>query len=166
MSKVTADQILTLKTRIDNGDVTVTQGCKNLGVSPVTYYRRLKALVEKSEECKEIVRNVTDTLPITINSIQTELQGIISELKEMKAKDTSERLRIIDRQTTALDKLLNTIKTTNIMIDNRSLTVNLDQKETIIEAWVRDELVPMLYQVGMPLDMQRRLGEMLEARGC
>jgi hypothetical protein len=139
--KVTDEQILILKTRIDNDDVTVTQGCKELKIAPVTYYRRLSNLSERSEKAAEIERNVTNMLPITIQTVQSELNSIITELKAMRGKDTREQLSIMDRKINALDKLNNTLKTTQILVDNRTVNVEIrNQVENDVVKWVHDTL--------------------------
>ena len=141
MTRVTDNQILTLKTKIDNGNVTVTQGCKDLRIAPVTYYRRLDKLTKQSDKVQEIVNNVTNELPLTIQTIQAELQAIISDLKGMKGKDTREQLSIMDRKIAALDKMNNTLKTTQILIDNRSVNIEVKtaaQREVC--AWVYDRV--------------------------
>ena len=135
--KVTDEQILAIKLQSDNGNVTVTQACKDQKIAPVTYYRRLEKLTAKSKNITSELLNVTNELPVTIQTIQAELGTIISNLKQMKPTNTRESLSIIDRQISALDKLNNTLKTTQILIDNRSVNIEVkEQTEREVAQWV------------------------------
>jgi len=161
VTKVTDDQVLVLKSKVDNGNVTVTDGCKKLGIAPVTFYRRLEKLTKKSDEMQQIVNNVTNELPITIQTIQAELGSIISNLKEMKPKDMRESLSVIDRQINALDKLNNTLKTTQILIDNRTTNVTISS-DAIAEAVIRDVVVPALRSAGIQASVIEKVGDKMQ----
>lgn len=141
MGKVTDEQILIAALNAENGSPVGVE-CKKLHITPKTFYLRRKRLEATQKQVSNRLQEVTSELPMTIQRIQGELQTIISELKGMKGRDTREQLSIMDRKIAALDKLNNTLKTTQILVDNRQVNIEVrEQTRHEIAQWVYDTIL-------------------------
>ena len=119
----------------------------------------------QSEKVKRDLRNVTETLPTTIEDINSELQEITADLKArmMRAEDTPEFLTILDRHLKALNQLANNLRTFQIYIDARTqnLTVFNIGPEAVEDFWLR-YVDPVFRKLGVDETVKEKAAEDVE----
>jgi transposase-like protein len=134
-----------------SGNVTVAAACKELGIAPPTYYRRLRQVKEKQEHGTIVRDNVT----ITIEKLDESANKILETLKEMlktgKGYDTEKHDAIDVIKTTVglITGYRTALQKATFMIDARQQTINITPTDHQMEMLISAIVVPALVDAGI-----------------